>query len=337
MGIQDHKRINYDWHARLERWVRSERNGLVSSSIAQLVTRLARKRRAQARPHKPMVPTIVVGGLSIGGVGKTPVCARLAHWLTDRGSVKLAVVCRGWGGSRKNAREIVQWNVSDDGDEASWLRAQLPTCVRLFAGRSLAETHQLAMGYADLILVDDGFQNPALPRTADVVVVDFNEPRTVVPSGPLREEFVALKSADLVWHHGSERADNIPGWLPADTLVESKYRISGLRRLSGHGLEIEWLRGRLVRPVCGIARPERFSRILQEAGAEIAYARASGDHRNPSQYWTRPYDSNVETIITAKDAERWPKERDAIVVDVEIDIVSGREYLAETIGTWCSP
>ena len=334
MGLNLHTALNSALHARLGHFLRAERGGVVWSSLGEMVATLARGRRNKARPPAPSVPTIVVGGLSIGGAGKTPVCAFLARAAAEQQGGRIAVVCRGWAGRTRSAREITQVHSWADGDEAAWLRRNVPHEARIFAGRSLVDAHRLASDWADIIIVDDGFQNPRLPRTADVVVVDFDEARSVVPSGPLREEFEALRWASLVWHHGRPCPGHVPTWLDPTNIVQSAYRISGVRRLSGEELTVDWLPGRRVRAVCGIARPERFVRLLDDAGAHVHAAFASGDHRNPSRRFLRGLDPSITTVITAKDAVRWPREYKAVVVDVEVDLLAGRQYLDSCLDRW---
>lgn len=224
------------------------------------------------RASRISCPVIVVGNVSVGGTGKTPlVCWLVAH-LTELG-YKPGVVTRGYGGSSRNVRRV---SVSDDptlvGDESVLLarRTDAPVAV----GRDRPAAAQLLVGAGcDIIVSDDGLQHYALARDCEVVVIDGDRRfgnGWLLPAGPLREAPGRLKEADAIVVNGGRAL--LQGAL--SMRLEAKNAVA-LR--DGAVRPLTALVGKSVHAVAGIGNPERFFNMLRSRGIEVT-GRALGDH-----------------------------------------------------------
>ena len=267
------------------------------SVLSLVYGRVARLRRSwyEQRPHARRRldrPVISVGNLVVGGSGKTPVVAAIAHMLRDMGE-RPAVLSRGYA-RRKSAdgvvvvsdRERVLEPVERSGDEPQMLARALrgiPVLVssdRYLAGR-LAETR---FGCSVHIL-DDGYQHLQLARTIDVLLVSPGDlAERVLPSGRLREGLDAARGADVLLVSGTEDdAARVSSALNVSTAFRVETRFGPLRPL-GEG-EAPAPAGARVLAVSGIARPERFFRALREQGWNVV-----AELRFPDHHWYTPRD-----------------------------------------------
>ena len=285
----------------------------------------AAARRRIARPGiRPGVPVLCVGNLTVGGAGKTPTVMALLARLAARG-VTAAVVSRGHGGSLPGPVQVDprRHSAAEVGDEPLMLAALAP----VFIGRDRAAAARAAVGAgAQAILLDDGFQNPALVKDLSLVVVDagfgFGNGR-VMPAGPLREPLAAgLARADLILAIGSgpERAALRAAWPELGALP----MVEGALRPLATGMPWAGLR---VLAFAGIGRPEKFFATLRALGAEVVATRAFCDHAPyPPQILARLLAdagrAGAQLVTTEKDAARLPREmvRQVLVLPVRLDV-----------------
>ncbi|CAK0759022.1 Tetraacyldisaccharide 4'-kinase [Azospirillaceae bacterium] len=259
------------------------------------------------QPWTAEIPVICVGNLVAGGAGKTPVAMALAELLLGRnetGQTPVHFITRGYGGRLKGPTQVDpdQHSAVDVGDEALLLAERAPTWVahRRQDGAKAAEC-----AGAKLIILDDGFQNPGLAKTASLIVADggtgFGN-GCVIPSGPLREPITrGLKRADAVIVVGEDRAGvvkTVAGRLPI-----FKARIAPEPALK------ERLEGERVLAFAGIGHPEKFFATCAATGARLIDCVSFPDHYPylPEEIVTlanRARQAGAILVTTAKDAVR---------------------------------
>jgi tetraacyldisaccharide 4'-kinase len=229
------------------------------------------------RPQRLPVPVIVVGNITVGGTGKTPVVDWLARVCRTAGFVP-GIVSRGYGGRARSVPHLVQ--PDDDpaevGDEPLLLRRRtgVPVCIcpdRVAAGKRL-----LTEG-VDLVIADDGLQHYRLARDMEIAVVDGERGfgnGLLLPAGPLR-------------------ANRPAGWrksmrycaMAAKMMAMAPYSMSGStapwRWMAGERRSLESFRGQQVRALAGIGNPRRFYAQLAAAGMEVIPVPVA-DHRSVS-------------------------------------------------------
>jgi len=231
-----------------------------------LVRRFLYAKNILARPLLP-VPVIVVGNISVGGTGKTPVVAWLAKQLAAQG-YRPGIVSRGYGGSYQGSPRLV---VADDdpavvGDEPLMLVQQtgLPLCI---AADRVAAVQAVASQDVNVVIADDGLQHYRLRRVAEWVVVDGERGLgngRLLPAGPLRESAKRLKQVDAVLLNGKHSDLNgVVFNLEGDDIV--CVNDGGRRSLSAFS-------GARVWALAGIGNPQRFYSRLEEAGLVLDLA-----------------------------------------------------------------
>lgn len=254
------------------------------------------QRRAVHRRRELPAFVISVGNLVVGGAGKTPLCLWLARYLHSLGW-KPAILSRGYRRHHADTARVPSGGASAlaaaaFGDEAVLLahRARpVPVWVskdRWHAGKLAMETDA-----ANLLILDDGFQHLALKRNLDLVLLDARTPLgngVLLPLGPLREPPAHLERADAIV---LTRADDpkataqtrrmIIGRFPEKPVFSCTHRLTGLQVGFGdqqRQLPLEALRGEKTVAFAGIARPETFFHLLQEAGIIVSRAFPFPDH-----------------------------------------------------------
>lgn len=283
---------------------------------------VALRRRAYARGWlrtvRVGVPVIVVGNLTVGGTGKTPLVAWLARRLQAAG-YRPGIVSRGYGAwPRQEPLQVTPDTVAAEaGDEPLLLarRAGVPVCIgrdRVRAARMLAEAG------ANVIVADDGLQHYALARDLEIVVIDghrrFGNGR-LLPAGPLREPRSRLAEAGLVVVNGGEPRAGEAGFrlVPAAAVALNG---SGQRALSAFAGQKAWA-------VAGIGHPARFCQLLREQGIE-PLAVAVPDHgRVDLRALRRQGDWPI--LMTEKDAVKYPDCSDEQAWYLPVDVTMSRE------------
>ena len=265
------------------------------------VTRLRRAayRRGWKRSGHPGRPVVVIGNLTAGGAGKTPLAIWLMQALAARGLAP-ALVSRGYGG----AEPAVPHRVSLDdppelaGDEPLLVARSTGLPVWVCRDRLAAARAAVAAG-ADLVVADDGLQHYRLQRDFEIVVVDaargFGNGR-LLPAGPLRESPARLREADWVVCNGDGPCCP-DGALGMQLEGREAVRLDGSERRA-----LAEFRPGPVHAVAGIGHPERFFRFLEAQGLEVR-RHPLPDHGAVPGQLLAPSDARP-VLMTSKDAMR---------------------------------
>jgi len=286
--------------------------------------------RVSGHPGRPVV---IVGNLTVGGAGKTPLVIWLVRALAGIGLAP-AVVSRGYGGAepRRPHRVAADDVASFSGDEPLLIAAATGRPVWICRDRLAAARAAVAAG-ADVIVADDGLQHYRLRRDLEIVVIDgargLGNARCL-PAGPLREPAARLAEVDIVVCNGEGRCP--PGALNMTLAGIEAARIGGTerRRLASFAPGP-------VHAIAGIGHPERFFGMLEGHGLEVI-AHPLADHAPVPRTLLEPGDDRP-VLMTAKDAARCAREPSAAAcwqVPVEASFGSDearlREILAERLG-----
>lgn len=263
-----------------------------------------RLRRATTRGASVGVPVVCAGNLVAGGAGKTPVALALAAALAAD-SRKVHLLTRGYGGNRRGPCrvDLESHGTEEVGDEALLLAHAAPTWV---ARDRLAGAQAAVAAGAQVIVMDDGFQNPSLAKDLSLLVVDggygFGNGR-ILPAGPLRERIDAgLARADAVVLIEPDARNLAPRLAAVRPLLRAR-----LQPAAG----APDLAGRRVLAFAGIGRPEKFFASLRQAGATLVATRAFPDHhpygrQEIEDLLAEAETSSAQAITTEKDAVRLP-------------------------------
>lgn len=254
------------------------------------------------KTHRFSVPVIVVGNISVGGTGKTPLVIWLCQHLLSRG-YRPGIVARGYGGKASHWPQQVRAD-SDPvmvGDEAVLL-ARLSACpVCVAPERSAAVQELLQFTDCDIVLSDDGLQHHALGRDLEIVVVDGERGfgnGYLLPAGPLRERPKRLRRVDLVISNGSWRED-----VPVMTIREPQ--VLPLLNLLEEPQPLSKAAGEKVHAVAGTGNPQRFFAMLEHHGLEVI-PHAFRDHRVYRQKDLQ-FDDELPVLMTEKDAVKYAR------------------------------
>ena len=251
------------------------------------------------------VPVVVVGNLTVGGTGKTPLVAWLSMKLSAVG-MRVAIVSRGYGGrARGVTRVTVHSRPSEVGDEPLLLARRAQATVFVGKDRVAAAKVAVAEG-ADIVLCDDGLQHLALMRDCEIVVIDGQRGfgnGCLLPRGPLRELPRRLRRVNAVVVNGSITAPafSLPSFVTHTHFVMNM-RPGDARPVSG-GASLRALasfRGTGVHAVAAIGNPQRFFDMLRAAGLTL-YEHPMADHHafKPGDL---NFGDNLPVLMTEKDA-----------------------------------
>ena len=285
--------------------------------------------------QKAVVPVIVVGNITTGGTGKTPVTIWLVKALSRRGFTP-GIVSRGYGGSRSKTSMRVD-SASDPavvGDEPVLLARRTQCPVVVDANRARA-AQMLADDGADVIIADDGLQHYRLERTYEICVIDGARGlgnRLLLPAGPLRETIDRLEEVDQVLINGQrheERADISAG---EQNAIEFNLVPSEVERLNGSlARSIERFSGTTAHGIAAIGNPARFFDMLRAHGIQVI-EHAFQDHAAISQR-DLEFGDEFDVLMTEKDAVKLGHVRSdkywVVPVDMQIDAAAAGPWLEQ--------
>jgi tetraacyldisaccharide 4'-kinase len=323
------------------------------------------------------VQVIAIGNLTVGGTGKTPVVEKFARELRDQGR-NVAILSRGY---RSKPQPVHEWFlnkilfredttpprvVSDGksllldsetaGDEPFMLASNLRDVVVLVdKDRVKSGRYAIEKFGCDTLLLDDGFQYWKLRgRREDIVLVDSQQPfgnELLLPRGTLREPPSHLARANTIFitkSSGDSEAlrRRIAEFNPDAGIIECVHHPLYLEDVfTGEQLELDFLKGRKVASLSGIAQPESFDKSLVQLGSELVYSKHFADHHRFTQQEVlnvinRSKKRQAQSIITTqKDAVRFPKldRRDLAIyfMRVEIRIVRGANDFHDCVRKIC--
>jgi tetraacyldisaccharide 4'-kinase len=242
--------------------------------------------------YRAPVPVMIIGNITVGGSGKTPLIIALVEYLRQRG-VRVGVISRGYGGVGPFPR-VVQADDSPNqvGDEPLLIVQQTHVALAVGPNRQAAIECLLAAGPLDLILSDDGLQHLALARDLEWIVLDTRRGLGngwLLPAGPLRESSQRLQTATVI-EHGPSSAD-LQMQLVAGTLqpLQVNQAINSVPQA-----------GMRVHAVAGIGDPARFFATVRELGF-VPIEHPFADH-HAYQASDVQFDDGLPMLTTAKDA-----------------------------------
>lgn len=247
---------------------------LALTPLAWLYGGLEAARRRLTHAQHPGKPVICVGNLTAGGAGKTPTVRWLAEKIAAQGH-QPAILSRGYGGSEKGPLKVDRQthHATHVGDEPLMLAADWP----VYIGADRMQSLRLAVqDGADVLIKDDGFQNPSLAHHFNLIVVDGASGlgnQRLLPSGPMRQPLsVALERLDALLVIGEARHRSL-AFLMDVVEAFGKPIFHGRVQATGHG-------SAKVHGFCGIARPQKFQASLVAQGYEIDGFTSFADHHD---------------------------------------------------------
>ncbi len=268
--------------------------------------------------HFP-VPVIIVGNITVGGTGKTPLVIWLAHFLKTKG-FNPGIVTRGVGGKK----QVLPYRVTSEtepaivGDEAVLLKERSGCPVVVGIDRVAAVRDLLVHTDCNVVITDDGLQHYRLSRDIEIAVMDAERQlgnRCFLPAGPLRESPSRLKEVDFVVQHGAAQQGVLTMQLAGDHLISlADTSIKTLLHDFAH---------KKVHAVAGIGHPNRFFAVLRAQGFEVI------EHVFPDHYLYRSedfkFDDALPIVMTEKDAVKCKSFTDQrfwyLPVDAKLDKV----------------
>ena len=245
------------------------------------------------------VPVIVVGNITVGGTGKTPLVIWLVKQLKARGYAP-GIISRGYKGAAKATKQVLDKDSASLVGDEPLLIARRTTCPvwigkdRSGAARALMQAHP----ECDVIISDDGLQHYALQRDFEIVVVDGTRMygnQSMLPFGPMREPLNRLSSVDAVVVNGSESSSQVD---------EFQMRLSGDQFYALHSSEemvrADYFQNKKIHAVAGIGNPTRFFSYLQGLGLDVV------EHWFPDHHQFQAADLQIPDadiiLMTEKDA-----------------------------------
>lgn len=290
-------------------WYQRQAPPIWMTPLSALFGWAARRRQlryqAPGNSYRSVLPVIVIGNLTVGGTGKSP----LAAWLVERlqaSGYQPVIITRGYGGKVERLPLLVTAQTSSAlcGDEPLMLARQTGVPVVVDPDRARAADWVAAEGLGNILVCDDGLQHYRLARDLELVVFDGERGAgngALLPAGPLREPLARLATATAVVVNGEARHStfaSIRSRAPAFHTMSLEPR--ALRRLTtGERAPVHHLSDQTVHAVAGIGNPERFFTSLEKLDYRVC-RHGFPDH-HPFRLEDFP-DDGLPVVMTAKDS-----------------------------------
>ena len=277
------------------------------------------------KSHRFPVPVIIVGNITVGGTGKTPLVIWLAQFLKANG-YKPGIVSRGIGGEQQKKPCWVspKSNPREVGDEAVLLAKRSDCPVVICINRVAAVKSLLEKSDCNMVISDDGLQHYALARDVEIALIDGARGlgnQCLLPAGPLREKVSRLKQVDFIVKQGVAGKNEIAMQLQGDHFVS----------LQNEQLKkpVAEFAGQRVHAMAGIGNPERFFSQLRKFHLNLI------EHVFPDHYLYKKDDVNfgdeLPVMMTEKDAVKCKNFVSGrhwyLPVSAAVDIQLGKEVL----------
>lgn len=284
---------------------------------AQIYDLAQRTRRALTHPAAPGIPVICIGNATLGGVGKTPFAIAIARLLQTEG-IKPHFVTRGYGGSLRGPvlAAKARHKAGEIGDEAFLLAEVAPVWVSKDRPKGILCAKESGAG---CVILDDGFQNPAIPKSFSILLIsaDANDDNTqLFPAGPYREPLdraQARADISVLVFDNEQSAMNA-----ADSGQAGIYAYAKVK--TPHAQP-----GRVL-AFSGIGRPEKFFQLLKSLDFEVVDAISYPDHHvftsnDIKAMLKKSQELNAQLITTEKDFVRTPDEFRENLLTLPIELV----------------
>ncbi|GJM12135.1 MAG: tetraacyldisaccharide 4'-kinase [Pseudohongiella sp.] len=278
------------------------------SVLFQALTKIRRSlQQPSSRPSNITVPVVVIGNISLGGTGKTPLLITLAQQLQKQG-FKPGIISRGYGGEAPSYPLAVDGDsdVRQSGDEAFLIAERTGCPVYVAPDRSAALDALLANEDVDVVLSDDGLQHYRLYRDIEIVVVDGQRLFSnglCLPAGPLRESTSRLKQVQHIVVNG-EPAKEITELSAASTMdLEPRMLVNLLSGEKRPFAGAPFNMGNTVQAVSALGNPQRFYDLLGRLPYQIEIF-SFPDHHNftVDDFEQQGIDAHQPVVMTEKDA-----------------------------------
>ena len=317
------------------------------------------------------VQVISIGNVTAGGTGKTPVTEIFARTLASEGR-KVAILSRGYRRKEAPWYKRIFTQVIDPplvvsngkrilldsaigGDEPYMLASNLPgVAVVVDRDRVKAGRYAIKRFGCDTLILDDGFQYKKLRHSIEVVLVDSTNPfgnGNLLPRGILREKAKNIKRADIIFLtkcHGDTAPviGEIRRYNKSAEIVECNHAPKVLKDVwSREELPLEWLKGKTLCTLSGIASPKGFENSLRSLGAKVVWCERYADHHRYDSSeilyaLNRTADMHADALVTTeKDAVRFPRFETSPVrclyLRIAIEILKGEENFTQIINRIC--
>ncbi|MBP5510879.1 MAG: tetraacyldisaccharide 4'-kinase [Kiritimatiellae bacterium] len=314
---------------------------------------------------------ISVGNITAGGTGKTPVVEIFARELQKSGR-KVAILSRGYRKKeapwyqRLFSEKIEPPRVVSDGrrmlldsemggDEPYMLASNLPGVVVLVdKNRVKSGRYAVKKFGCDTLILDDGFQYLKLQHMLEITLVDKTNPfgnEHMLPRGVLREPVKNIERADYLFitksdGHSEELRRRLSELNPEAEIIECRHEPRYLKNVyTGEKITLDWLKGRSIGTLSGIAVPQSFEDSLRRMGARVIYCERYADHHRYAAQeiidaLNKTSDMHAEALLTTeKDAVRFPRLETTPVpvyyLRVDIEILKGAENFHEAVQHIC--